>query len=380
MCGPPMVVLLGGILGAELAPSEALATLPVSMLIVGVALATIPAALLMQRAGRKRGFQVGALASIGAALLAAFAIQQSSFALLCLASLLIGGTGAFVQQYRFAAAESVPPEHAGRAVSFVLIGGIFAGFLGPQIAKWTADWLPATTFTGSFLALAVLYGVVLVLVSLYQDNPITQAEANSPARPLREIIRQPVFQLAVLAGAVAYGVMSFIMTATPLHLHTHSGFSLDATALVIQSHLIAMYLPSLFSGRLIERVGLLPVMVMGLVCLLGCVGVGIVSRDLLQYWLALVLLGLGWNFLFVGGTVLLTRTYFPAERFKSQAVNDFTIFGVQAFTSLSAGTVLFLSSWDFLILINLPVLLISGLLFVVMRVHLRTQAVSSQGG
>jgi MFS family permease len=367
MCGPPMIVLLGGILGADLAPSPALATLPVSMTVVGQALAIFPAALIMRRFGRRIGFQGSMVVACASALLAAYAIAQNAFWLLCAATLLIGSTGAFVQQYRFAAAESVSPEHAGRAVSYVLIGGIFAGFLGPQIATVTRAWLPIRDFTGPFVVLALIYLVVLLLLSLYRNVTPPAAESRGAERPLLQIARQPMYILAVLSGAVAYGVMSFIMTATPLHMHNMSGFSIEATSFVIQSHIIAMFLPSLFTGFILERFGVLRVMLTGLFCLLACVLIAFISRDLIQYWAALVLLGIGWNFMFVGGTVLLTRTYQPVERFKSQALNDFTIFGVQAFTSLSAGTVLFFANWEVLNLINLPVLAITAVLLVLLR-------------
>lgn len=378
MCGPPMVVLLGGLLGSELAPAPVLATLPVAMQVVGLALATIPAAFILRWAGRRRGFQIGAVVALLAALLAAYAVAQASFVLLCAATLLIGASSAFVQQFRFAAAESVPPERAGRAVSWVLIGGVFAGFLGPEIAVRASDWLPSATYTGSFIALAGIYLLVFLVLNFFRNVDIAglQPETAELERPLGEIVRQPLYLLAVLCGAVAYGVMSFIMTATPLHMHSQSGFSMQATTFVIQSHIIAMFLPSLFSGLLIERFGVLRIMLAGLASMLICVGLAVYSRELVGYWAALVLLGIGWNFLFVGGTVLLTRTYLPAERFKAQALNDFTIFGIQAATSLSAGTVLFMANWDVLNLINLPVLALTGLLLVLAAKQLQIRLAS----
>lgn len=362
-CGPPMVVLLGGILGTKLAPTAALATLPVSMMIVGVALMTVPAALLMNKIGRKFGFQVGACLGALGALLGAFAINQENFALFCTTTLLVGASNAFVQQYRFAASESVPDNQSSQAVSWVLVGGIFAGFVGPQIGTQFADWLPGNLYTGSFIALACIYFLVVVWLVLYRNvQPKTVQINERTARPLTTIVKQPLFIISVLGGTVAYGVMSFIMTATPIHMHTQSGFSIQATRLVIQSHLVAMYLPSLFSGWLIKQFGVSRVMYTGLLAFFGCVIIAVIRQDLLGYWSALVLLGIGWNFLFVGSTVLLTYTYFPTERFKSQALNDFTIFGVQAVTSLSAGTVLFMANWDILNLINLPVLVVTGIL------------------
>ncbi|MFN2196099.1 MAG: MFS transporter, partial [Anaerolineales bacterium] len=327
------------------------------------------------------GFQIGALVGILAALLAAYAINLANFALLCSATLLIGASSAFVQQFRFAAAESVPPERAGRAVSWVLVGGIFAGFLGPEIAVWARDWLPAAAYLGSFVFLAGIYLLVVILLSLYRnvDTALLDPQAAGKERPLPEIARQPLFLLAVLCGAVAYGVMSFIMTATPLHMHIQSGFSIQDTTFVIQSHIIAMFLPSLFSGLLIERMGVQRVMFAGLAALLACVGLAVYSRAFAGYWAALVLLGIGWNFLFVGSTVLLTRTYLPAERFKAQALNDFTIFGIQAFTSLSAGTVLFMANWEILNLINLPAILITGLLLAVAGKQMQVRSAPASG-
>lgn len=353
----PMVVFIGGIVGAELAPTPALSTLPSAISVVGLALTTIPAALLMRKVGRKNGFRLSALMGLLASLLAAYALHLGSFALFCLATFFLGANGAFVQQYRFAATESVPPERSSQAVSVVLLGGMAAGFLGPEIAKRTGDLLNYGEFTASFLILAGMYLVVIGLLSLLKPTTGVQEQIGGPNRPVRTIAAQPTFLAAVLSGAAAYGVMTFVMTATPLQMHTMNHFSLDQTAFVIQSHIIAMYLPSLFTGFLIERLGLIRLMLLGIMVMLGTVVVGVISRDLLHYWGALVLLGVGWNFLFVGGTVLLTRSYFPIERFKAQAANDFTIFGFQALASLSAGSVLFMANWDALLMITLPVLL-----------------------
>lgn len=371
MSGPPIIVLLGGIIASDLAPSPSWATLPISIMVTGVALSTIPAALLMKRIGRRRGFMAAAIVAGLAALLAAYAIARGSFVLFCAATLLIGANGAFVQQYRFAAAESVEARHAGRAVSFVLLGGILAGFLGPEVAKRTTDWLGAGKYAGSFVSLALLYATVAVLLSFLKDVIRQESQAAREERPLREIVVQPIYLVAVLAGAVAYGVMSFIMTATPVHLHMAQGYSLAQTAWVIQSHIIAMYLPSLFTAIVLERLGVLRVMVVGVVCMLACVTLAVISGQLIHFWGALVLLGVGWNFLFVGSTVLLTRSYRPSERFKTQATNDFAIFGIQAFTSLSAGTVLFHANWEILNLINLPFLLLTLVAVLLVRRQIR---------
>jgi MFS family permease len=365
MSGPPAIVLLGGIVGAQLAPSPALATLPISLMVVGVALSTVPASFLMRRIGRRKGFMLAAgLAAVGA-LLSAWALIQGSFLFFCLGTVLVGANGAFVQQYRFAAIESVENAFAGRAVSLVLVGGIFAGYLGPEIARRTQGLFSQTLFVGSFLSVAVLYALAILLLSLLRDVAPPKELARGTGRALGEIARQPNYLVAVLAGAASYGVMSFIMTATPVHMVGGEGFSLDQTALVIQSHIMAMYLPSLITGFLLERLGLYRIMVLGALLMIACSGLAIVSAELIHFWGALVLLGLGWNLLFVGGTVLLTRTYATNERFQAQAGNDFTVFGVQALASLSAGSMLYSTNWTIMNLLG--ILVLAATLAVVLR-------------
>lgn len=370
MAGTAVVVLLGGIIGAELAPSPSLATLPMSIMIVGTAVFAIPAAMLMKRVGRRRGFMTGSVLAGLASLLAAYAVAQGSFGLFCAAVLLIGANGAFAQQYRFAATESVAPRYAGRALSFVLLGGILAGYFGPELAKRTKDWFVPGAYVGPFVSLTLVYAFVTVLLFFFQDVTTHEEETGGTERPLGEIVAQPTYLVALLAGAVSYGAMSLIMTATPVQLHTLEGYTLEQTAWVIQSHIIAMYLPYLFTGVVLARLGVTRVMVVGVAGLFACVAVAVFGVGYIHYWAALVLLGVGWNFLFVGATLLLTRSYLPAERFKAQAVNDFTIFGVQASASLSAGTVLYLASWDILNLIVLPflILVLIGILFLRQRV------------
>jgi MFS family permease len=362
-----MVVLLAGIIGSSIAPTPSLATLPFSLLIVGVALFSIPASMIMRKIGRKRGFMGASLVACLAALLAAYAISISDFFLFCLATLFIGSNGAFVQQYRFAASESVQTNFAARAVSVVLFGGILAGFLGPEVARLTQGLLPAGLYTGSFVALALIYALVIFIMGFMEKITPVGAERIGDERPLKDIVVQPTYIVAVLAGVVSYGVMSFIMTATPIQLYQHDGYSLDATAFVIQSHILAMYLPSLFTGFLLERIGLLRVMLAGVLSLVASVVISITVHEYIGYWAALVMLGLGWNFLFVGGTVLLTRSYLPPERFKAQATNDFTVFGTQAIASLSAGTVLYFANWFVLNMIVLPLLLVTFIAIVLLR-------------
>jgi MFS family permease len=366
----PAISLIGGIIGATLAPSPALATLPISLIIIGVALFTIPAALIMKRIGRRSGFIASAAGAALSCLLAAYAVQQGSFLLFCLVMVLIGGNSAFTQQYRFAAAESASPDQVGRAVSFVLVGGIVAGFLGPEIVKRTQAGSGEGSYTSTFLALAGLYVAVIVLMLFLKEMVVSEEATAGINRPLRTIIAQPVFLTALAAGVVANGVMTFIMTATPVNMHMLHSYNLAETAWVIQSHVIAMFVPSLFTGFLILRLGLLRLMSIGLAAMLVCVALAWAGQDLWHYWWALVLLGVGWNFLYVSGTTLLTRTYLPAERFKTQASNDFTVFGIQAIASLSAGAVLFATGWQTLVLLTLPFLLALVLGLISLRQYL----------
>jgi MFS family permease len=311
MSGIPIVVLLGGILGSALAPSPVLTTLPVAIMVVGVAVSTLPAAFLMQRVGRKPGFVGAALLAGLAALLAGYAVQIGSFVLLCAGTFLVGVQGAFLQQYRFAAMENVTPEQSGRAVSLVLLGGIVAAFLGPELAVRASAWMPGTTYMGSFLAMAGLYGLAALALSFYGEQKGSVEQIVTTGRSLREVASQPDYRLAVLSAAVSYGVMTFVMTATPVHLSSAHGYSLGATSNVIKSHIAAMYIPSLFTGYLIDRFGLQRIMLSGALTLLASAIFGVGATSLPGYYTALILLGLGWNFLFVGATVLLTRTYAP---------------------------------------------------------------------
>ncbi len=364
------VVFVGGITGAELTSNPTLATLPVAVMVIGVALFTIPASLLMNRFGRKRGFQFAALLASAASLLAAAAISLGSFSLFCLSFLFIGANSSFVQQYRFAASESVPSHQASQAVSFVLLGGVLGGFFGPEIVSLTQNRAGFPEYSLTFAALSLIFLCVAGLISfLIKTQPVIERNVAGDERSLSAILRQRGYQVAVLAGVVAYGVMSLLMTATPISMHTLHGFSLDATGWVIRSHVIAMFLPSLFSGWLISRLGVTQVMGLGTLAMALTVILDVSGAHFLNYWSALVLLGVGWNFLFVGGTVMLTHYYFPSERFKAQALNDFTIFGIQALASLSAGSLIYLTSWSFMNLIVLPALMLMLVSLVVISRH-----------
>jgi MFS family permease len=344
--GMMTVFLLGAIVGSELAPIPELATLPVSLTVVGLAATAIPAALLMERTGRRTAFVASSAVAAVAALAVAWAIVQASFGLLCAATLVLGANLAFQQQQRFAAAESVPPAQASRAISTVMIGTLAAAAVGPQVALALKDLVPGHEYAGSFVGVAALcLAAALVLTRCDPGPPSPRTTGSDEGRPIVAFVRQPMFLVAVAAAVVSYAVMSFIMTATPISMHVHDHHSDTDTAWVIQSHLLAMYGPSLFSGRLIGRIGVRAGMTAGLALMFACVAIASAGHDLMHYWWGLVLLGVGWNLLFVAGTALLTTTYEPAERFRAQAVNEFSVFGTQALASLLAGPAIHLLGW-----------------------------------
>ncbi len=361
--GTVLVVTIGGIVGSALAPEPAWATLPMSLMVVGTAACAAPAAMLMRRIGRRRGFALAAASNALAALLGILALAQASFVVFCLSAALIGGTIAFSQQYRFAAAESVTVAQSGRAVSLVLVGAVGGAFLGPLMATLpgasaTAD---GVGFSASFALLAAISALsALLLLALREPDPHQNPGAAAPPRRFAEIVRQPLFVIAVLAGVVGQGVMTFVMTATPISMHVLDGYSLAETSAVIRDHVLAMYLPSLASALLIGALGLNRLMALGVAALAATVVIALQGHEYLHYWSALLLLGIGWNFLFVGGTSLLVQSYRPAERFSAQAANDFCVFGVAAGGSLLAGVVIHSVGWEGVLWSSLPALLVMG--------------------
>ena len=364
----PILVLLGGIVGAQIAPSADLATLPIAVQILGIASAAIPASLLMSRFGRRAGFLGATALGIAAALLAALAVSRQSFLLFVLAAYSIGVYIAFMQQFRFAVAESVTADRVPRSLSIFMLAGIVSALLGPEVGRRFSDLEGLPLYTGSFIGLAALLSVsFLILLLFYQNITIESSGSTEAKRPLPEIIRQPKLILAVSAAAIAYSVMALVMTATPLSMHQMDGLSLDATTRVIQSHILAMYLPSFFSGALISRFGALNTIKAGLVLMVACIGAGWNNPQFFHYLAALILLGVGWNFLFLGGTTLLTQCYNPAERFKVQAVNDFLVFGLQGVGSLSAGVLIAAAGWSGVMTFALPAILLLILAIVLAR-------------
>lgn len=342
--GNVVLIALNGIVGYEFASDKSLATLPVTTFVIGVALATIPASLYMRQVGRRAGFMTGAaLGAVGAAI-ATYAVHIASFWLLCSGTALMGVYSGFGQYYRFAAADMATPEFKSKAISWVMAGGIAGGILGPESTKLTRD-LASPEFMASYGALVGVALLALMLLALIDIPPLSQEQRKDKGRPLRKIMAQPVFIVAVLSATIGYGVMNLIMTATPLAMsHHHHPFN-DA-ALVIEWHVIGMFAPSFFTGSLINRFGVARIMLSGAILMTVCVVIALADIALLNFWSALLLLGIGWNFLFVGGTTLLTEAYSPAERAKTQAANDFIVFSTVAASSLLSGSLLYHHSWQ----------------------------------
>lgn len=355
-----MMVIVGGVLGAALAPEPAYATLPVAVMITGTAVSVLPITRLMRRFGRRPIFVAVTIVAVFASLLAAQAATDLSFALFCTAALGFGCALAGIQQLRFAAMEAVSTDLMPKAASTVLLGGLAAAIIGPQLATSGRDLIGAE-FVGTFLLMAVICGACTFLFLFTPPSRTPASEISSDVRPLREMLGNPTLIMAIVAAVGGYGLMSFIMTATPVHMHVYEGHSLDQTKLVIQSHVLAMFLPSFFSGWLISRWGAARVIRLGLLAYTMTVILALTGSALLNYWTALVLLGVGWNFMFLAGTTLLPMTYAPAERFKVQGLNETLVFGFQATAALSAGAVLHWLGWQNLLFACIPLILVLAL-------------------
>ena len=354
-----MLVAINGLLGLQLAADKRLATLPITTYVIGGALATLPAAFFMKRYGRRAGFMLGAGLGMLGALISAFAVSIGSFWLLCFGTVFAGIYNAFGQQYRFAAADAAPLDWKGKAKSFTLAGGILGGVIGPEVGKLTRTLLEPT-YLASYGALIGFAAMSMLIASRLDIPPLSIAEQKAVGRPLRQIARQPAFVVAVLAAACGYGVMNLLMTATPLAMDI-CGLPFADTAFILQWHVIAMFAPSFFTGGLIKRFGVLNILIVGAALMFVCIGIAVSGQTLMHFWWALVLLGLGWNFLFIGGTTLLTETYRAEEKAKVQGTNDFIVLGVQGLTSLSSGVLISNEGWTSLNTWALPVVAMTAL-------------------
>ena len=335
MTGGALLIATSALVGFRLATDKALATLPLAMQMLASMLTTIPASLLMQRYGRRAGFLLGSTIGISGAGLATYAIVSSSFMLFVLGAALSGMFAGFGNYYRFAAADVATADYRSTAISYVMAGGVIAAFIGPNLAHWTSAWL-AAPFAGSYLALAAIL-LLSFATQLFLDIPRPAHETIGSGRTLGAIARQPVFVVAAIGGMLGYGIMALVMTATPLAMHDHH-YVFGDTAFVIEWHVLGMFAPSFFTGHLIRRFGVLQVMLAGSLLSAVCIGVNLTGTSLSHFWLALFLLGVGWNFLFIGATTLLTETYAPEEKAKTQALNDFMVFSTVTVAVLSAGS------------------------------------------
>ncbi|WP_226858428.1 MFS transporter [Diaphorobacter aerolatus] len=344
---PPIIISLGGLVGQQLSTNPSAATLPVSLYQLTLALCTLPAAWLMHRMGRRFTYMIGALMGAVSGAVAAQGIAQSDFVLFCIGTAFSGFYAACVQSYRFAAADAVMGDSAvqARAISRIMIGGLIAGIIGPQIVIWTRDALPGTPFAGSFYGQAALALLALPILACLR-LPRTQAKVVAgEARPLAEIVKTPRFIVAAAVGVVSYGLMAFLMTAAPMAM-VGCGHTVGEAALGIQWHVLSMFAPSFVTGKLINRFGNRTITSVGLV-MIGAAGVmALLGLDLFHFWGALVLLGVGWNFGFIGATSLVTECYRPAERAKVQALNDFLVFGTVAIASFGSGQLLHTVGWN----------------------------------
>lgn len=338
------LIAINGLAGLALAPNASLATLPVTCWVAGGAIATMPASQYMKRVGRQAGLIRGAGMGIVGALLCAAAVWQASFWMLCFGALVFGTFNAFGQYYRFVAAEVAPPEFRATAVSLVLAGGLVGGILGPTTSRFTVD-LVEPRFVGAYLALIVFVLVTMAILSRIRVPDLSAAEQAAAGRPMSAIARQPKYIVAVLSGAISYGVMNFLMTSTPLAMRV-CGHPYGDAAFVISSHVVAMFAPSFVTGTLIRRAGAIPVMLAGAALNIASVAIALAGVTVANFWWSLVLLGVGWNFLYIGATTLLTETYRPEERAKAQGVNEFAIFAMMAMSSFSSGMIVTNAGWE----------------------------------
>ncbi|MGC4061135.1 MAG: MFS transporter [Aquabacterium sp.] len=354
-----MLVTLSGLIGLKLAPDKSMATLPVAAMVVSAALTMIPASMLMQRRGRRQGFLVGTALGCCAGLIGLAAIVSHSFALFVLANMCVGAYQGFAQYYRFAASEAVRDAFKSRAISWVMTGGVLAAIAGPALARYTRD-AGSAPFEASFVAMALLAVLAGLLLTGLRLPKVAAQHAEGPARRLSEIMRQPLFYTSLTGSAVAFGVMIMVMTATPLAMQG-CGMALGASASVIQAHVLGMFVPSFFTGALIKRFGVLAVMGAGVLLLAAHVAVALSGIDFYNFFSGLILLGVGWNFLFIGSTTLVTQAYRPSERAKTQGTHDFLMFGAASVASFSAGSLLNTWGWRAVNLSALPFLALAGI-------------------
>ena len=363
----PICIALGGLAGHYLlAADKTFATLPITGFNIGVAAGALPAALLMRAIGRRYGFISGSLITAIGGAIAALSLFQGNFWLFAIGLLVIGVGGAFVQQYRFAAADASPSSFKPQAISWVLGGGVFAAIIGPQAVIWTKDLFAPVMFAGSFIAVVALGFLGVIVLSSLKDISVNNAEINTDdgvERPIKEIIKQPRFLVGFACGVTTYASMAFVMTGAPLAM-VACGFSSDLATLGISWHVLAMFAPSFVTGKLIARYGVEKIISMGLVLIVLSAIIALLGIELWNFWLGLILLGVGWNFGFIGSTTLITQTYKPCEKNKVQGLHDFVLFTTVAIASLASGATLNIYGWDILNWVVQPVCVVCLIMIV----------------
>ena len=358
MSGSSLIILTSALVGAILAPHPQWATLPVACMFTGTLIATFPASMLMKRIGRRAGFYVGLIIGLIGAIIVTTGVIDGGFFYFCMGSFLIGVVNAFGQYYRFAASDVATSEYRSRAISWVLAGGIVAAFIGPGIAIWTWDMVATVPYAGSYSMLVGLYAISMLFLFFARLPMPTIEERSGATRPLSQIIRQPEFFVAVIGATVAYGSMNLIMVATPVEMKG-SGYLLPDSASVIMWHILAMFAPSFVTGHLIRHFGVTRIMVTGTLLLAVCVTINLNGSSLIHFTSALIALGLGWNFLFVGGTTLLADAYRPAEKAKTQGFNDLIIFSTVAMTAVTSGLLHHHFGWETINLAVIPAIVLA---------------------
>jgi MFS family permease len=352
------MVAVTGLAGFALAENKALATVPLTCYVLGSAVTTIPASLLMRSIGRRAGFQAGTVTGMVGGAVCATALYAASFWLLCCGMFLMGIYTAFGKYYRFAAADTAEVDFRAKAISLTLAGGLVGGIVGPEVAKHTAEAVAGYQYMGPYLAVVAVCLLAGLMLTRLDIPMLPERDRKDSGRPLSEIMRQPVFIVAALAGMLSYGIMNLFMTSTPLAMRAHDHPFNDA-ALVLQWHMIGMYAPSFFTGSLVQRLGVVKIILTGIVLNLVCIAAALAGTGLVNFWLSLFLLGVGWNFMYVGGSALLAECYTPAERAKTQAANDFMIFATMAISSASSGLLLNKSGWHAVNYGSIPFLILA---------------------
>ena len=367
----PVTVFLSGIIGSQISPLKSLSTLPMSISVVGIAIGAIFASKLMSITGRKVGFIVASIGNTFVSILAAYSILIQSFSIYCVANFFLGMGMAFTHQYRFAAAESVSKDKVPRAISIILLGGIVSAFIGPSVANFSKDLFSNHMYIGSYLSLAALTFLPTIFFLFYKNTSKIELSFKYSGRSYLELVSQPRFLQAVISSAFGYAIMTFLMTGTPLSMHVIEGISLNKTSIVIQIHVACMFLPSLIAGNLVKKIGHSKMMYVGVGLYCITVVISLFDQSFLNYMLALVFLGFGWNFLFISGTSLLVLTYKEEEKYRAQGFNDFVVYSVHALGSLSAGVLIVLTNWKIMNLICIPLIIV--IILITLRADLLTK-------